>query len=351
MINSSLYSNLATKSCILLLVLIFSELSSQNLIPNASFEVVKKFDKKWSGSYKDFNWKIKSWNSPTQASPDLIFDKFKDEMKPLRPHLNLKEILPNDGRLMVGIKAYGCNNNSLHCKEYIQVRLEKELIKDSCYNFSMWYNYPENSININKLDISFSDTLISEYTIQSQLYVSESNALELKLNKPNEWQRTASSFTPNQNYKYLIIGSFTEDQNLTHFSQSDSLKYAYYLIDNLELYEVNCATKEIKDSRSKIVLNEMAFDFDKSNLNQSGNEILNNYFSTIELAKIKNIEVLGWTDKSGSDDYNFQLSQKRAEYIREKLIELGIDPAIINSEGKGKSKEDLRFVEIRIKLE
>ena len=50
------------------------------------------------------------------------------------------------------------------------------------------------------------------------------------------------------------------------------------------------------------------------------------------------IDILGWTDHTGTDEVNDPLSQRRAEVLRDYLVGQGIDPARIGRvEGRGKS--------------
>lgn len=49
-------------------------------------------------------------------------------------------------------------------------------------------------------------------------------------------------------------------------------------------------------------------------------------------------EIQGHTDQRGSDAYNDKLSQRRADMVRDKLIEKGIDPNILVAKGYGKRK-------------
>jgi outer membrane protein OmpA-like peptidoglycan-associated protein len=59
--------------------------------------------------------------------------------------------------------------------------------------------------------------------------------------------------------------------------------------------------------------------------------VLNNYPQT-------NIRVEGHTDASGSEAYNQQLSERRAEAVRNALIQRGVDPRRITAIGYGESQ-------------
>lgn len=49
------------------------------------------------------------------------------------------------------------------------------------------------------------------------------------------------------------------------------------------------------------------------------------------------IEIVGYCDYSGSDEYNQKLSEKRAEYVKKALVRKGIDESRMTTSGKGKS--------------
>jgi len=78
------------------------------------------------------------------------------------------------------------------------------------------------------------------------------------------------------------------------------------------------------------------FDFDKANVKKI-------YFKKIKkiaLAiksnpKIKKIEVAGYTDNIGSEEYNKKLSLKRAQSVAKILIKFGVDPKMIIIKGYG----------------
>lgn len=59
--------------------------------------------------------------------------------------------------------------------------------------------------------------------------------------------------------------------------------------------------------------------------------VLNNYNQT-------QIEVGGHTDSTGSEQYNQQLSMRRAEAVKNALVQQGVDPARIRTFGYGESR-------------
>jgi outer membrane protein OmpA-like peptidoglycan-associated protein len=49
------------------------------------------------------------------------------------------------------------------------------------------------------------------------------------------------------------------------------------------------------------------------------------------------IYVYGYTDDVGSQEYNLKLSSRRAQAVRDSLVQAGIDPGLITTKGFGKS--------------
>ena len=47
------------------------------------------------------------------------------------------------------------------------------------------------------------------------------------------------------------------------------------------------------------------------------------------------INVKGYSDATGSYDYNLQISRKRANFIKSYLVQIGVNPYVINAHGLG----------------
>lgn len=79
------------------------------------------------------------------------------------------------------------------------------------------------------------------------------------------------------------------------------------------------------------------FPFDKADLSNKNRELLSRVAGILLASKGYGLSVFGYTDDVGSDDYNQKLSLRRAEAVQQYLVEAGLDPAIINRKGYGKS--------------
>jgi outer membrane protein OmpA-like peptidoglycan-associated protein len=79
------------------------------------------------------------------------------------------------------------------------------------------------------------------------------------------------------------------------------------------------------------------FDFDKADLNQHNRELLSRIAGILLISKGYGLSVFGYTDDVGSPEYNQQLSLRRATALKDYLVQAGLDPAIINVKGYGKT--------------
>ncbi|PGH19403.1 hypothetical protein RN96_14775 [Fusobacterium polymorphum] len=97
-------------------------------------------------------------------------------------------------------------------------------------------------------------------------------------------------------------------------------------INALEINKLEALPEEAPEEMT-IVLDDRAlnFDFDKSFVKPQYDEMLTNLKEFI----IKNdyeVTIVGHTDYIASNAYNMKLSKRRAEAVKAKLIELGLEP-------------------------
>ena len=79
------------------------------------------------------------------------------------------------------------------------------------------------------------------------------------------------------------------------------------------------------------------FDFDKADIKPEYRDILNRIAGILMTLKGYTVAVYGYTDDIGTQTYNLQLSQRRAEAVRDFLVQAGISPKIMSAKGFGKS--------------
>jgi outer membrane protein OmpA-like peptidoglycan-associated protein len=107
----------------------------------------------------------------------------------------------------------------------------------------------------------------------------------------------------------------------------------------------------------KLVLSGVNFDFDKATLRPEDIAIIDRDVSSLDKWGNVNIEIAGHTDSRGSDEYNMDLSQQRAEAVRHYLVSKGIAADRLSSKGYGESQpvadnamDEGRFQNRRVEL-
>jgi outer membrane protein OmpA-like peptidoglycan-associated protein len=84
---------------------------------------------------------------------------------------------------------------------------------------------------------------------------------------------------------------------------------------------------------------DLLFDYDSANLREGATASLQKLGRLIQRNPQAIFKVEGHTDSFGSDDYNMDLSERRAETVKDWLVQnMGIDPARIQTQGYGKTR-------------
>ncbi len=351
---------------------------SQNIIPNSKFE--KYYYKPiniTNNGQNNIEEVIPDWVSPDHATPDY-YNSYR-KIKGVSANLN-KDVKPINGNGYIGLmtfldpnnryeswdyRARGTYDQSYIYSETIQSRLHQKLEKGKVYCFKMDIILSQNAgYGIDRFGIYLSDTAVQfkpdKFPKNPQL------TFHFPMLETQKWIPLCSWLKANGNEKYITLGRFSLPNETMLFptdphisTELDISKSAYYLIDNIELFEVAtpqeciCSKtdpineestveeklKEVenfeKRERNKFVLTNVNFDFDKFEIKQSSiNELLKLKSFLISNPKIK-ILITGHTDNLGSKTYNQNLSYKRALAIKKWLVNHGIQSKRILCQGKG----------------
>ena len=101
--------------------------------------------------------------------------------------------------------------------------------------------------------------------------------------------------------------------------------------------------------------NKALFAFEQSTLSVEQRQVLTEFVESLNLATIQSISLIGYTDETGTEEYNLRLSQERAESVGSFLRERGIAPElIVIEEGRGeiagrKAKGQNRRVDVIVR--
>src|SRR6185369_15575192 len=96
---------------------------------------------------------------------------------------------------------------------------------------------------------------------------------------------------------------------------------------------------QTKDSARGLIVNmsDVLFDFNKATLKPGARERLARVSGIVLAYPDLHLQIEGHTDNVGSDAYNMQLSEKRAEVVRDYLVSQGVNAGNISARGFGKN--------------
>jgi len=373
----------------LLLLLLSQKIHGQNLVPNPSFEDVNtcaEFDQPCSPS---------AWFYLSRKLTTGYFPRFPSATG--SRHLQIVAA----SRLTVN-------------RQYWETLLLCPLEAGERYTVSLKVASPRSSTQLNTScpnlrDIGFWFTtrfvfVQGDSILQPRGYLSFVGATTKDLK--NGWFEIKKEFVPTSNSTILIAGNFVRAENADIMDQRNSSNSTIdILIDDISIVRMNGTTcagyQRTKDSLyailrrhsdndpggwnptiadtppdisgkkpdprqmidtpkparrppapDTIVIHNIQFDFDKYLVQNP--DTLQRYRRLLTKPGVKKIQVVGYTDNTGSEAYNLDLSQKRAHEVARLLAsKFEIAPALIEAEGRGIStvyptKELNRRVEIYI---
>lgn len=82
---------------------------------------------------------------------------------------------------------------------------------------------------------------------------------------------------------------------------------------------------------------ELLFEFDRATLRPAGQSKLDELAGELKGAKLDSVVASGYAGRIGSESYNEKLSERRAQAVKDYLVQKGIDPQRVQTEGKGES--------------
>lgn len=106
--------------------------------------------------------------------------------------------------------------------------------------------------------------------------------------------------------------------------------------DKIEVKEPETAKEIIKEE--VVSINEIYFDFDKSDIREDATEELDKVVEMMKENSSIKIEVSSFTDSRGSSSYNLKLSDRRAQSTIDYLVSNGIERSRVTGKGYGESR-------------
>ena len=137
------------------------------------------------------------------------------------------------------------------------------------------------------------------------------------------------------NDQYAVRASFAEKE----YEPSEKVVQTQSGVDsmevNLQLTPPDCP---VEDLGCRLDLQPIYFYFDKHNIRPDAEVELAKILNAMEEYPQLNIHIESHTDSRGNDDYNMQLSERRAKSTLEWLVSKGIDRNRLSAKGYGESQ-------------
>ena len=332
------------QALLFLSLFIFKNVDGQNIVPNGSFEDVNicpEFSQPCSPS---------GWFYINQMARGY----FKSAIKPIDGVKDLNLVTVDSG-----------SSN----RDYWQTMLLCPLEVGKNYKVSLKLASDYIGPNLHDIGLYFTNSFIffsKDSVIQPMYYL---NFLDARIKKlKNGWFEIQKEFTATSANRFLIIGNFSDKTNKQIKKERNiSIRWVYLSVDDLTITPTNgifCPNmQKIKDSlysikerhftklefndspvlkldlpaqekTDTITINNIEFDFDSYQIKNSNVlQYLRNYLLDTVVKKIK---IAGFTDNTGSMQYNRSLSEKRAKAVAHFLMEaFGLKESDIEIEGKG----------------
>ncbi|MEO1012567.1 MAG: OmpA family protein [Bacteroidota bacterium] len=324
---------------ILLLGFGFLMARGQNLVVNPSFEQFSQCPEAPSNMTND----VEEWSIPTRGTTDY----FNICSKAMGVPNNFNgEQTAEFGKGYAGLYMMAPNNY----REYLQAHLKETLIKGKRYAISFYISLAEKS--------SYAIGDIGLLFTQDKMKSSTNEVIKLQgsgLEKGNYnyarisnsgfyadkkgWMRVYKEIVAKGTENYLIIGNFQNNANTELITTGESKKASYYYLDMVSVSPLENEPFFDDLEQDKIyVLRDVLFPTDEYLLNKRAKRSLKDLYTSLKQDPLLSITIHAHTDNEGSNDYNKDLSQKRAKAVAAYLTSLGLAGHRIEWQGHGGSK-------------
>ena len=222
------------------------------------------------------------------------------------------------------------------------VSLKNKTCCDDIYEF----NYTE------FIDVSFEGHLIANIDNSVFARINKLMGIEATKQKTDSIRIFLRVKSADKKETIELITTYTNLKSDFKFNLEPN-KYYELMVDNFGYFNriISISTQNIKRStvlRDTITIDPVPtepipiniyYPFDQSNLTQKEkNKIDASLFIIMQEISSVKVEISSHTDNKGKDEYNLELSQRRAQSVVDYLIQKGIDKARLVAKGYGETK-------------
>lgn len=331
-------------------------IQAQNLVENGSFEDFNTCPNDYSQLY--YEPFVKLWTSPNAGTPDYFNACSQKCGVPLN-WVGSAEAYHGNAYMGIIACMQQFDPHQIAYREYIRIKLTDTLQAGNKYYASMQIRLALScNISCNGIGMYFSDMDLNSprkinYPFEPQIVYSNNQIIDNK----NNWVQLCGTFTANGDEIYLIIGNFLSNQKMQYKQLDENLiqtqsisPMAYYLIDDVKVFEYNdslivaCGSapeKKVKpfegklERDEKLILKNLHFETDKAIILENSYFELNKLVYALKKNTTLKIKINGHTDNTGGQQYNQELSEKRALSVRNYLLQKGISNLRMSVNGFG----------------
>jgi outer membrane protein OmpA-like peptidoglycan-associated protein len=325
---------------LLSLVLSGAEASSQtnNLVRDPGFEDRTDCPKHFTHPHEPLA--LASWWLPTFGTADL-FSPCTGSHDVSVPDNLFGHQRPRSGECYTGFGIEG----DVYA-EYLQTRLTRSLRKGATYEVSFHVSLADNSEGAVKKIGAFLGKERMDVHDTKALYVKPQVRMDSAVMDTSGWVRISGRFVAGGGELYLTIGCFPAyhvDLVAAHPDPEHAQHFAYYFLDDVQVIEVRDTAGGSRPNAEVVaapasdpfVLGDVLFDHDRAELKPEAMRALDAFHAGRLKGFTGTIEIIGFTDSTGTSAHNLQLSQRRAEAVAAYLRSKGVDLRRMSTKGLG----------------
>ncbi|MCU0445508.1 MAG: OmpA family protein [Microscillaceae bacterium] len=342
-------------------LLITQVVFAQNLVPNGSFEEYRNCPDSLGQIRKGI---VKHWQAnPSTCTPDY-FNACADRYLGV-PHNQCGSLAAHEGQAYIGMILYAGESRyprghihhqtELEYREHLQVKLLQPLKAHHQYRVRMYFalsDYANYAIqNIGILFTHFPLEIVANQEYAPQVVYNQ------EVNQLGKWILLEDTLVATGDEKFMVIGAFDNYENRkirkisedTRHSQRFNYNRAYYFFDDIWLEEIGLAPEippvkelitdfgKLKEG-DKVVLQNIHFEYDRADLRAESFPELDKLVKMLKNFPKAEILILGHTDSLGTLEKNQELSQARAQSVKNYLLQFGIKESRISTRGLGETQ-------------
>jgi|GEM_PF-1076976 OOP family OmpA-OmpF porin len=323
---------------ILLFTLLTSNLFSQNLVPNPSFEGYTQLPT----SYSQGASCISTWRVPNTEGRAEYYHASSSSKKAGVPknHFGSQEAHIGDAYMGLCIAK--------NIREFLQVGLTQPLVKGKEYQLSIHISCADKFWlgSVDEFAILFTKAPFVFPGIE-KLLTPPSIIFTGDFSNKKEWIELTTTYVAEGTERYLPFGCFTYvEGGAEHGKIKGIANYAHFYVDDVsvELIEEEetileeGALPEVKldyVTEEKYIYENLLFESGSATLIPNEYSELEELILYLAAQKEYRLVITGHTDNQGSSELNHKLSLERANALKQFLVIKGIQEEVITVEGKG----------------